>query len=154
MLVQLGLCRTWSETLSTCFLVTRLIFATSSYCGEGFNKTIISNFERFHMILSPNTPHKHKRFLLTPSNTASAAHQPTRRFAATLKLIKGIALLLFQPFLMSNNISRHMGKPTICICENKDADQLRGNREADRRLCFRYMDSTLPLLLKSEISNF
>ena len=27
-----------------------------------------------------------------------------------------------------------MGKPTICICENKDADQLRGNREADQRL--------------------
>ena len=24
-----------------------------------------------------------------------------------------------------------MGKPTICIYENKDADQLRGNREAD-----------------------
>ena len=31
-----------------------------------------------------------------------------------------------------------MGKPTICIGENKDADQLRGNREADQRLCFRY----------------
>ena len=30
-----------------------------------------------------------------------------------------------------------MGKPTICIGENKDADQLRGNREADQRLCFR-----------------
>ena len=29
-----------------------------------------------------------------------------------------------------------MGKPTICIGENKDADQLRGNREADQRLCF------------------
>ena len=29
-----------------------------------------------------------------------------------------------------------MRKPTICICENKDADQLRGNREADQRLCF------------------
>ena len=28
-----------------------------------------------------------------------------------------------------------MGKPTICIGENKDADQLRGNREADQRLC-------------------
>ena len=27
-----------------------------------------------------------------------------------------------------------MGKPTICIGENKDADQLRGNREADQRL--------------------
>ena len=47
-----------------------------------------------------------------------------------------------------------MRKQTICICENKDADQLRGNREADQRLCFRYTDSTLPLLLKSEISSF
>ena len=47
-----------------------------------------------------------------------------------------------------------MRKPTICIGENKDADQLRGDREADQRLCFRYNDSTLPLLLKSEISSF
>ena len=47
-----------------------------------------------------------------------------------------------------------MGKPTICIGENKEADQLRGNREADQRLCFRYMDRTIPLLLKSEISSF
>ena len=44
-----------------------------------------------------------------------------------------------------------MRKPTICICENKDADQLRGTREADQRLCFRYLDSTISLLLKSEI---
>ena len=44
-----------------------------------------------------------------------------------------------------------MGKPTICIGENKGADQLRGNREADQRLCFRYSDSTIPLLLKSEL---
>ena len=27
-----------------------------------------------------------------------------------------------------------MGKPTICIGENKGAEQLRGNREADQRL--------------------
>ena len=32
-------------------------------------------------------------------------------------------------------------KPAFCICENKDADQLRGNREADQRLCFRYIES-------------
>ena len=38
--------------------------------------------------------------------------------------------------------------------ENKDTDQLRGNREADQRLCFRYLDSTISLLLKSEISSF
>ena len=43
-----------------------------------------------------------------------------------------------------------MGKQTICVDENKDADQLRGHREADQRLCFRYSDSTIPLLLKSE----
>ena len=47
-----------------------------------------------------------------------------------------------------------MGKPTICIGENKDADQLRGNREADQRLYFRYSDSTIPLLLTSKISRF
>ena len=51
-------------------------------------------------------------------------------------------------------MSRLMGKPTIYICENKDADQLCGNREADQRLCFRYTDSTIPLLFKSEISSF
>ena len=56
--------------------------------------------------------------------------------------------------LSTLHLSRLMGKPTICICENKDADQLRGNREADQRLCFRYSDSTIPLLLKSEISSF
>ena len=47
-----------------------------------------------------------------------------------------------------------MRKPALCICENKDADQLRGNREADQRLCFRYTDSTTPLLSKSKISSF
>ena len=35
--------------------------------------------------------------------------------------------------------------------QNKDADQLRGNREADLRLCFRYIESTIPLLSKSKI---
>ena len=46
-----------------------------------------------------------------------------------------------------------MRKPAFCFCENKDADQLRGDHEADQRLCFRYTDSTIPLLSKSEISN-
>ena len=44
-----------------------------------------------------------------------------------------------------------MRKPAFCICKNKDADQLWGNREADQRLCFRYTDTTIPLLSKSEI---
>ena len=46
-------------------------------------------------------------------------------------------------------MSRVVRKPAFCICENKDADQLRGNREADQRLCFRYLDSTIHILPKS-----
>ena len=44
------------------------------------------------------------------------------------------------------NMSLVMRKPAFFICKNKDADQLRSNREADQRLCFRYTDSTIPLL--------
>ena len=40
-----------------------------------------------------------------------------------------------------------MGKPTICVGENKGTDQLRSNCEANQRLCFHYSDSTIPLLL-------
>ena len=48
-------------------------------------------------------------------------------------------------------VSLVMRKPAFCICENKDADQLRGNREADQRLCFGYMNRIIPLLAKSKI---
>ena len=51
-------------------------------------------------------------------------------------------------------VSRMMRKQNFCLCENKGADQLRSNCEADQRLCFHYMDSTISLLLKSEISIF
>ena len=44
-------------------------------------------------------------------------------------------------------------KTGFCLCENKDADQLCGNPEADQGLCFRYTDSTIPLLPKSKISS-
>ena len=50
------------------------------------------------------------------------------------------------------HLSLVIRKQAFCICENKDADQLRGNREADQRLCFRYIDSTIPILPK--ILNF
>ena len=48
-------------------------------------------------------------------------------------------------------MSLHMRNPTICICKNKAADQLRSNCKADQRLCFRFTDSTIPLLSKFEI---
>ena len=59
----------------------------------------------------------------------------------------------FSSLLLPSKMSLVVRKPAFCICENKDADQLRGNREADQRLCFRYTDSTIPLLPKSEISS-
>ena len=52
-----------------------------------------------------------------------------------------------------SNLSLVVRKPAFCICENKDTDQLRGNREADQCLCFRYMVRTIPLIPKSEISS-
>ena len=56
--------------------------------------------------------------------------------------------------IIALHLSLHMRKPMICICENKDADQLCSNCTADQRLCFRHMDSTIPLLLISKVSSF
>ena len=38
----------------------------------------------------------------------------------------------------------------FCICENNGADQLRSHCVADQRLCFRYIDTSMRLLLKSK----
>ena len=35
-----------------------------------------------------------------------------------------------------------------CKCENKNADQLCSNCEADQGFCFCYIDSLIPLLIK------
>ena len=50
-------------------------------------------------------------------------------------------------------LKRVVRKPFFGFCENKDADQLCGNRKADQRLCFRYIDSTIPLLPKYKITS-
>ena len=51
------------------------------------------------------------------------------------------------------HLSRIVRKPDFCLGENKGADQLRSNCEADQRLCFRYSDSIIPLLLIANISS-
>ena len=48
---------------------------------------------------------------------------------------------------------RVVRKPDFRLCENKVADQLRSNCEADQRLCFRYSDSIIPLLFIGKISS-
>ena len=59
---------------------------------------------------------------------------------------------IYFPFIYFH-LSRVVRKLAFCICQNKDADQLRGNREADQRLYFRYIDSTISLLSIYEISS-
>ena len=44
-----------------------------------------------------------------------------------------------------------MRKPVVYISKNKAADQLCSNCTADQRLCFRFMDRTVPLLIESKI---
>ena len=70
-----------------------------------------------------------------------------RRSITVLYFILGMLSALTQhtTLICCEHKSRVMRKPDFCICENKEADQLRGNREADQRLCFRYTD---PLLAK------
>ena len=47
----------------------------------------------------------------------------------------------------------HVMRKLAFLCENKDADQLRGYREADQCLCLHCIASAIPLLPKSEISS-
>ena len=74
-------------------------------------------------------------------------------------LIKGFVDILKATTCMKSQIyilfymCHVVRKPAFCICKTKDADQLRGNREADQRLCFHYIDSTIPLLPIYEISS-
>ena len=46
-----------------------------------------------------------------------------------------------------------MRKSVLCICENKGAEQLRGNCAAELHLCLHYIDSTIHLLSKSEFQS-
>ena len=83
-------------------------------------------------------------------------------FMPNCKISKGVAdpfkrdkLFLSFTSLFKGEIpfELHREKTGLCICKNKDADQLRGDREADQLLCFPYTNGTIPLLSKSEISS-
>ena len=56
-------------------------------------------------------------------------------------------------YTLNYHLNHVMRKTDFCLFENKGADQLHSKCEADQRLCFHYMKSTIPLLLKSEISS-
>ena len=47
-------------------------------------------------------------------------------------------------------MSLALRKPVFCMCENRDADQPHGDREADQRSCSRHTYSIIPFPPKSE----
>ena len=59
-----------------------------------------------------------------------------------------------QMLLGRYKVSRIIRKPDFHLCENKGTDQLCSNCTADQCLCFRYTDSTITLLRKTQISSF
>ena len=85
--------------------------------------------------------------LLTKSTMCSFLPLKTQ-----IRLIKVHVFTVCMKKVSYHKMSPVMRKPAFCICKNKDADQIRGYREADQRLCFCYLDSTIPFLPKSENS--
>ena len=69
------------------------------------------------------------------------------------QLIQPVDERLVFMYYFIRQMSHRMRKPKICTGENKAADQLCSNCTADQHLCFRCMDSTILLLLKSRISS-
>ena len=65
-------------------------------------------------------------------------------FMVKLGMIRDIYIIVCAFSL--KHMSRVVRKPAFCIRENKDADQLRGDREADQPLYFHYINCTIPLL--------
>ena len=59
-----------------------------------------------------------------------------RKSAFAITNIKGHCML--SKMGIKYHLSPLVRKLTVCICENKGADQLRSNHEADQRLCFHY----------------
>ena len=69
-------------------------------------------------------------------------------------LLQGTNTVFHRLSLLISSYEPPHGKTNNLHRRKQSVDQLRGNREADQRLCFRYSDSTIFLLLKSEISCF
>ena len=68
---------------------------------------------------------------------------------------KSLTINTSSKYEMSISMMRNMmRKQIICICNNKDADQLCSNCTADQRLRFRHTGSTIPPLLISKFSSF
>ena len=95
-----------------------------------------------------NNPHLFKFFRKNKGKTINNNNKKKTSSFDTQYL--AVTNIFDTPMQTFQQMSRHTGKPTICLGENKGADQLRSNCEADQRFC----DSTIPTLLNSKISSF
>ena len=138
------------------YIPQRYIFPQITLSNIQYSAEIICRFYHFHQKIQfrffphPKFPAStHLLWLYSPVCVGPGLKPKLLVFSSTGSNVSSVF------FGSSVNIimSLCMRKTTICIGENKAADQLRGNREADQRLCFRYMDSTIPLLLKYKISS-
>ena len=75
------------------------------------------------------------------------------KLATKFQILGNSGIYKYMYYDMINDVSRIMRKSDFCLCENKGADQLCSNCEADQLLCFHYTDNTIPLLYKSKISS-
>ena len=73
---------------------------------------------------------------VSPSKWRVCGRGSNRSVHEGMNNISNVKVHLRIPQWKCLQMSRVMRKPTFCICENKDADQLRGNREVDQRLLF------------------
>ena len=85
--------------------------------------------------------------LLNIEAIPTSNHKVNKLLLADIKILrffhmKNVSFFSFKNCYMSCVVR----KPAFCICENKDADQLRGNYEACQRLCFHNIDNISPLL--------
>ena len=100
-----------------------------------------------NLILYPSFIHHSKSVIQIFYLCLQFLSEPLLKMEFILKMV--YSLISSSHITLKNHSIR---KSTICICENnKGADQLRGNRENDLRLCFRYTDSTIPLLLNFKL---
>ena len=126
---------------SFCIFLLLVEHSSEGGCKKSMNNKII-----WCMFLNPGSTDRVTSLRLNKMTIAQKLHRSQKSFIEVL----GTSL---RPLGVKVNLSLVMRKPAFCICENKDADQLCRDCEADQRLCSRYIDSKIPLLSKSEISS-
>ena len=82
------------------------------------------------------------RLIYVNSSKVTKLEQKMNNSESFLLLLKNLLKCTYEVLLPSQRYAK-----------TKGADKLHGNRAADKGHCFRYIDSTIPLLPKSEISS-